>query len=139
MLQPRTVTVQLQSQPAGKYDVIAVGFGHLLELGDDAAARLRLGEAEVNGALIGRDFDLVTVATNLPDEKPGVVKALEKQHASTRNLLFGTPDYVAEKIQELQETLNLQYLLVWSSFPGVSHDNVMRSLRLFNEAVLSRI
>jgi peroxiredoxin len=43
----------------------------------------------------GRDFDLVTVATNLPDEKPGVVKALEKQHASTRNLQFASDDTYA--------------------------------------------
>src|SRR5262249_1944686 len=35
-----------------------------------------------------RDFDFVTVATNLPDELPGVLKVLEKQHASTRNLQF---------------------------------------------------
>ncbi len=43
----------------------------------------------------GRDFDLVTVATNLPDEKPGVLKALEKQHASTRNLQFASDDTYA--------------------------------------------
>ena len=33
-----------------------------------------------------RDFDLVTVATNYPDEKAGVMKILEEQHASSRNL-----------------------------------------------------
>ena len=43
----------------------------------------------------GRDFDLVTVAANLPDEKPGVVKFLEKQHASTRNLQFASDDTYA--------------------------------------------
>jgi len=43
----------------------------------------------------GRDFDLVTVAANLPDEKPGVVKFLEKQHASTRNLQFSSDDTYA--------------------------------------------
>ena len=70
---------------------------------------------------------------------PGKLDALAYDWLHPRNLLFGTPDYVVEKIRELQETLNLQYLLVWSSFPGVSHDKVMRSLRLFNEAVLPRI
>ena len=70
---------------------------------------------------------------------PGKLDALNYDWLHPRNLLFGTPDYIVEKIQELQETLNLQYLLVWSSFPGVSHDKVMRSLRLFNEAVLPRI
>ncbi len=39
-----------------------------------------------------RAFDLVTVATNYPDEKKGVLTELEKQHASSRNLLFGTTD-----------------------------------------------
>lgn len=42
-----------------------------------------------------RDFDLVTVATNMPDEKPGVLKMLEKQHASSRNLLFASADTYA--------------------------------------------
>lgn len=42
-----------------------------------------------------RDFDLVTVSTNMPDEKAGVLKMLEKQHASSRNLLFGTDDTYA--------------------------------------------
>jgi peroxiredoxin len=39
-----------------------------------------------------RDFDLVTVSTNLPDEKAGVMKTLEAQHASSRNLEFATED-----------------------------------------------
>lgn len=43
----------------------------------------------------GRDFDLVTVATNLPDERPGVIKALEKLHASSRNLQFASDDTYA--------------------------------------------
>lgn len=43
----------------------------------------------------GRDFDMVTVATNLPDEKPGVLKALEKQHATMRNLYYATDDTYA--------------------------------------------
>jgi len=39
-----------------------------------------------------RDFDLVTVSANMPDEKAGVMKALERMHASSRNLLFGSTD-----------------------------------------------
>ncbi len=42
-----------------------------------------------------RDFDLVTVSTNMPDEKDGVLKMLEKQHASSRNLLFASDDTYA--------------------------------------------
>ncbi len=43
----------------------------------------------------GRDFELVTVSANLPDEKPGVIKTLEKQHASSRNLQFASDDTYA--------------------------------------------
>jgi len=39
-----------------------------------------------------RPFQLVTVATNYPDEKKGVMAELERQHASSKNLLFGTTD-----------------------------------------------
>jgi len=39
-----------------------------------------------------RDFDLVTISTNLPDEKTGVMKTLQSQHASSRNLQFATED-----------------------------------------------
>jgi peroxiredoxin len=39
-----------------------------------------------------RDLDMVTVATNMPDEKPGVMKFLQKQHATGRNLIFASTD-----------------------------------------------
>jgi len=42
-----------------------------------------------------RDFDLVTVAANYPDEKAGVLKVLQQQHASSRNLLFASDDTYA--------------------------------------------
>ncbi|MCX6630146.1 MAG: TlpA family protein disulfide reductase [Candidatus Solibacter sp.] len=42
-----------------------------------------------------RDFDLVTIATNYPDEKTGVMKTLQAQHASNRNLQFGSDDSYA--------------------------------------------
>ncbi|MCL5742966.1 MAG: redoxin family protein [Acidobacteria bacterium] len=43
----------------------------------------------------GRDFELVTVAAHQPDERAGVLKELEKQHATTRNLLFASSDTYA--------------------------------------------
>jgi hypothetical protein len=43
----------------------------------------------------GRNFDFVTVATNLPDERAGVLKLLQKVHASTRNLHFASDDTYA--------------------------------------------
>ena len=42
-----------------------------------------------------RDFEFVTVSTNMPDEEASVMKMLEKQHASSRNLLFGSDDTYA--------------------------------------------
>jgi thiol-disulfide isomerase/thioredoxin len=39
-----------------------------------------------------RPFELVTVSTNYPDERAGVIRALEQQHSASRNLLFGTTD-----------------------------------------------
>jgi peroxiredoxin len=42
-----------------------------------------------------RDFDLVTVSANMPDEKTGVLKMLEKKHATTRNFLFASNDTAA--------------------------------------------
>ena len=54
-------------------------------------------------------------------------------------MLFGTPDYVVEKIKELQTELNLQNLQVWSSMPGVKHEDAMRSIKLFNDEVIPKI
>jgi peroxiredoxin len=42
-----------------------------------------------------RDLDLVTVAANMPDEQPSVMRTLEKKHATSRNLLFASDDTAA--------------------------------------------
>ncbi len=42
-----------------------------------------------------RPFELITVSGNYPDEKAGVLKALEHQHATSPNLLFGSTDIYA--------------------------------------------
>lgn len=42
-----------------------------------------------------RDFDMVMVSANMPDEKDGVMKLLNREHASGRNLLFGSTDTYA--------------------------------------------
>jgi peroxiredoxin len=47
---------------------------------------------ETNLRFRQRDFELVTVAAQFPDEQAQVLKFLEKHHASTRNLLFGDAD-----------------------------------------------
>lgn len=55
-----------------------------------------------------------------------------------RNLLVGTPEHVAGKIEELQEELNLEHLLLWTTHPGLKHEHAMRSLELFTEKVMPR-
>jgi len=47
---------------------------------------------ETNLRFRHRDFELVTVAAQFPDEKNKVLAFLQKKHASTRNLLFGDTD-----------------------------------------------
>jgi peroxiredoxin len=42
-----------------------------------------------------RDFELITVSTNMPEEKDGVLRMLQKQHATSRNLLFASNDTAA--------------------------------------------
>ena len=42
-----------------------------------------------------RDFELVTLAAQYPDEQPKVLKFLQEHHASTRNLIFGSTDKYA--------------------------------------------
>jgi thiol-disulfide isomerase/thioredoxin len=42
-----------------------------------------------------RDLEMVTASTNMPDEKTGVMKFLQKQHATGRNLIFASTDTYA--------------------------------------------
>ena len=49
------------------------------------------------------------------------------------------PEYVVNKINELQSELNLQNLQVWSNFPGIDHDACMRSIKLFNDEVIPKL
>ena len=74
----------------------------------------------------------------LPETK-GKTDLLNYDFLHKRNMLFGTPEYVIEKIKELQLELNLKDLLVWSNFPGVKHEDAMRSIKLFNDEVIPKI
>ena len=42
-----------------------------------------------------RNFDLVTISINYPDEQPGVLKALNAEHATSTNLIMGSTDIYA--------------------------------------------
>jgi peroxiredoxin len=62
-----------------------------------------------------RDFDLVEVAANMPDEKAGVLKFLQREHASNRNLLFGSTDtYAMQAAFDPKWDSNLPYTVLLS-------------------------
>jgi peroxiredoxin len=42
-----------------------------------------------------RGFQLVTVSANMPDEKAGVLRFLQRKHATSKNLLFASDDTAA--------------------------------------------
>jgi peroxiredoxin len=42
-----------------------------------------------------REFSLVTVAANMPDEQPSVLRFLQKKHATSKNYLFDSQDTAA--------------------------------------------
>ena len=55
-----------------------------------------------------------------------------------RNMLVGTPEYVAGKIQELQDELNLETLLLWTNHSTLPHEKIMKSMKLFTEEVMPK-
>ncbi|MEC0300957.1 LLM class flavin-dependent oxidoreductase [Peribacillus frigoritolerans] len=73
-----------------------------------------------------------------PGEKLKEGQELNYEFLHPRNLLFGTPDYVTEKIQELKDELNLETLLLWVNHNGLPHEKMMKSLKLFTEEVMPR-
>jgi len=68
----------------------------------------------------------------------GKLDLLSVDFLDDRNLLFGTPDQISDKIEEMIDALSLRHLLVWSEFPGVDHAAAMRSTKLFTEEVMPR-
>jgi thiol-disulfide isomerase/thioredoxin len=62
-----------------------------------APCREELPEFETMYRMYGRRaFDLVTVNINYPDEKPGVLKALNQEHATSTNLALSSTDIYAQ-------------------------------------------
>ncbi|GAB3711340.1 LLM class flavin-dependent oxidoreductase [Nocardiopsis nanhaiensis] len=53
-----------------------------------------------------------------------------------RNMLVGTPEYVREKIEELQHEVGLEHMMLWTTHPGLQHGHAMRSLELFSTEVM---
>jgi peroxiredoxin len=63
-----------------------------------------------------RDFELVTIAAQFPDEQPKVLKFLQQHHASSRNLIFGSKDkYAMIEALDPEWTGALPYTLLVSA------------------------
>ena len=78
---------KLRANPSGKYLLVnfwATWCGPCVHELPDLVDTYRMYRA--------RDFELVTVSANMPDEKNGALKVLERVHASNRNLLFASED-----------------------------------------------
>ena len=74
---------KIRSNPSGK--VTAVTFW---STGSEASLKAMAGLLETYRMFRRRDFDLLTVSMNNPEEKERVMKVLQEQHSSSRNLLI---------------------------------------------------
>jgi alkanesulfonate monooxygenase SsuD/methylene tetrahydromethanopterin reductase-like flavin-dependent oxidoreductase (luciferase family) len=50
-------------------------------------------------------------------------------------ILAGSPEQVAEQIQELREVGGVNYITLWMEGPGLSHEKIMSSIELFGSKV----
>ena len=53
-------------------------------------------------------------------------------------ILAGSPEQVAEQIQELREVGGVNYITLWMEGPGLSHEKIMSSIELFGSKVMPR-
>lgn len=68
------------------------------------------------------------------EEKAVVLANAYKEQAGAG--LFGTPEYIIEKVRELQAAGNISHLITLHSFGDMPRDDVERSMRLFAKDVL---
>ena len=96
----------------------------------------REGEAGVMSGFIYNDpFRGREVFAN-PDEELEPGTKMDWDFLEPRSLLVGSPDDVIEKLHELQEVCNLDYLLVSYSHFGIPTNKVLKSLELFATKVM---
>ena len=77
------------------------------------------------------------VFTNPGEDLDPAVK-LDWDFLEPRTLLVGSPDNVAEKIEELREVCNLDYLLVEFAHAGMPLSHTLRNLENFGAKVMPR-
>ena len=98
----------------------------------------REAEQGIMSAFIFNDpFRGRQVFTNPGEELDPDVK-LDWDFLEPRTLLVGSPDNVVEKLEELQEVCNLDYLLVEFSFLGVPLKKTLTNLETFAAKVMPR-
>ena len=96
----------------------------------------REAEAGIMSAFIFNDpFRGRQVFTN-PGEEPDSSVKLDWDFLEPRTLLVGSPANVAEKIHELRETCNLDYLLVEFAHPGLPQRKMLQNLENFATRVM---
>ena len=100
-------------------------------------ARRDAGAAIMSGFIFNDPFRGRQVFTNPGEELDADVK-LDWDFLESRTLLVGSPDNVAEKIQELREVCNLDYLLMEFAHSGLSQRQILRNLENFATKVMPR-
>lgn len=53
-------------------------------------------------------------------------------------ILAGSPEQVAEQVQELREECGVNYITLWMEGPGLSHEKIMSSIELFGSQAMPR-
>ncbi|HYW44249.1 MAG TPA: thioredoxin family protein [Bryobacteraceae bacterium] len=81
---------KLRSNPANKVTVVS-----FWSTSSESSVKAMAGLLETYRMFRRRDFDLLTVSMNNPDDKDAVMKVLQEQHAASRNLLFDSTDTIA--------------------------------------------
>ncbi len=74
-----------------------------------------------------------------PEQEKQQVKELTFEFVEDRSLLFGTPEQILDKIEEIQEELSMEQLLINSTWLDMPYELSMRSMRLFTEKVLPKV
>ena len=124
--------------------------GRLFALGEDQAvmrstyvassmeeARREAEEAVMSAFIFNDPFRGRQVFTN-PGEELAPDAKLDWDFLEPRTLLVGSPDNVAEKIQELREVCNLDYLIISFTHMGMPLIKTLKNLETFATKVMPR-
>ena len=73
------------------------------------------------------------------DQEEALTRGLTYDFVHPRSLLFGPPEYVVDRLQELKERLDLELVLINGNFDGVDGAESMKSLQLFSDKVITNL